>query len=399
MRQTSDDRRLSSRLSSRAMALNPSAASFVVERPRGGGGVGRATTTLAEEGEEAHGGRARALANAFDSLGLVREDEDGDGDGDGGVGFDEPHSWVSSHADHAVVAPVVGDGGFDESLAFLCESFPDVDAACLEEALMNTGGDVELAIELLMDEDVPEIEAPVLDDVEAFPSLGGGRGSARVDVEREDEDALPKKIFLSGGMSNVNKASAASLWKASTSASTSSTLMTKNMRSEAPSEGTKIEWVETGAAVSQLYQTTRDEARDHARVRNVCYEQATNAFLAGNKALAKELSRQGREAAAKMSAAHADAAANIYAHRGGGRSGTIDLHGLHVTEALSILRRELPRLRDSGEPYAHVLVGTGHHTVGSRTPSRLPVAVETFLHQERWRFSEPQSGLLQVRLI
>ncbi len=387
------------------MALNPSAASFVVERPRGGGGVGRATAEADADAEDR--ARARALANAFDSLGLVR-DEDDDAwdawdDGDGGVGFDAPHSCMAhhgrGHADDAVAAPVVGDGGFDESLAFLCESFPDVDAACLEEALMNTGGDVELAIELLMDEDVPEIEAPVLDDVEAFPSLGGGRGSAPVAVEREDEDALPKKIFLSGGMSNVNKASAASLWKASTSASTSSTLMTKNMRNEAPSEGTKIEWVETGAAVSQLYQSTRDEARDHARVRNVCYEQATNAFLAGNKALAKELSRQGREAAAKMSAAHADAAANIYANRGGGRSGTIDLHGLHVTEALSILRCELPRLRDSGEPYAHVLVGTGHHTVGSRTPSRLPVAVETFLHQERWRFSEPQSGLLQVRLM
>ena len=376
------------------MALNPSAASFVVERPRGGGGVGRATAEAEAEAEAEDRARARALANAFDSLGLVRDDDDDDA-WDRGVGFDAPHSWMA----HAVAAPVVGDGGFDESLAFLCESFPDVDAACLEEALMNTGGDVELAIELLMDEDVPEIEAPVLDDVEAFPSLGGGRGSAPVDVEREDEDALPKKIFLSGGMSNVNKASAASLWKASTSASTSSTLMTKNMRNEAPSEGTKIEWVETGAAVSQLYQSTRDEARDHARVRNVCYEQATNAFLAGNKALAKELSRQGREAAAKMSAAHADAAANIYANRGGGRSGTIDLHGLHVTEALSILRRELPRLRDSGEPYAHILVGTGHHTVGSRTPSRLPVAVETFLHQERWRFSEPQSGLLQVRLM
>ena len=379
------------------MALNPSASSFVRAPSRG------------RHSREGGDGDARALEVDFNALGLVCDDDKDDDDARGGGG-DERYGYRHPYAcDGAGVGVGVGGGddddddGFDAGLAFLCESFPDVDAACLEEALMNTGGDVDLAIELLMDEDVPEIEAPVLDDAEAFPSLGGGGGAARAEgvARRDEDDALPKKIFLSGGRSNVNKASAASLWNASTSASsTSSTLpsTSKIARSGAP-EGTKIEWVETGATVSQLYQSTRDEARDHARVRNVCYEQATNAFLSGNKALAKELSRQGREAAAKMSAAHADAAANIFATRGGGRGGMIDLHGLHVTEALSILRRELPRLRDSGEPYAHVLVGTGHHTVGSRTPSRLPVAVETFLHQERWRFSEPQSGLLEVRLM
>jgi len=287
---------------------------------------------------------------------------------------------------------------FDEALAFLCESFPDFDANCLEEALINTGGDVELAMELLMDEDVPEVQAPMLDDAEAFPSLGGSSTVGAAVKQRKDGE-LPNKIFLSGGMSNVNKASASAIWNASTRALKSDGMIKVERNEPVVGAKTKIEWVETGAAVSQLYKVNRDEARDHARVRNVCYEQATNAFLAGNKALAKELSRQGREAAAKMAAAHSGAAASIFASRGGGRGGVIDLHGLHVAEALALLRRELPRLRDGGEPYARVLVGTGHHTVGSRTPSRLPVAVETFLHQERWRFSEPQSGCLEVKLL
>ena len=201
-------------------------------------------------------------------------------------------------------------------------------------------------------------------------------------------------------MSNVNKASAAANWNGGATKTETASVSASGKIERGVRDGTKtkIEWVETGAAVSQLYAANRDEARDYARVRNVCYEQATNAYLSGNKALAKELSRQGRDAAAKMSQAHAQAAHNIYHSRGGGRDGVIDLHGLHVAEALSLLRRELSRLRGSGCSHAQILVGTGHHTVGSRTPSRLPVAVETFLQEHRWRFSERQAGLLEVSL-
>ena len=45
---------------------------------------------------------------------------------------------------------------------------------------------------------------------------------------------------------------------------------------------------------------------------------------------------------------------------------------------------------------AHVLVGTGHHTKGSRTPSRLPAAVAEYLTHRRVRFWEPQAGMLEV---
>ena len=45
---------------------------------------------------------------------------------------------------------------------------------------------------------------------------------------------------------------------------------------------------------------------------------------------------------------------------------------------------------------AHVLVGTGHHTKGSRTPSRLPAAVAEYLAHRRVRFWEPQAGMLEV---
>jgi plastocyanin len=44
-----------------------------------------------------------------------------------------------------------------------------------------------------------------------------------------------------------------------------------------------VPWVETGTAVSQQYAAAREEASDHARLRNQCFQQATVAFLAGDK--------------------------------------------------------------------------------------------------------------------
>jgi hypothetical protein len=47
----------------------------------------------------------------------------------------------------------------------------------------------------------------------------------------------------------------------------------------------------------------------------------------------------------------------------------------------------------------HVLVGTGHHTVGANTPARLPAAVAVLLRNElRLRCRAPQPGLLEVTL-
>ncbi len=38
-------------------------------------------------------------------------------------------------------------------------------------------------------------------------------------------------------------------------------------------------WVRTGSAVSSEYDVLRSEASDQARARNMCYENATKAFL------------------------------------------------------------------------------------------------------------------------
>lgn len=87
---------------------------------------------------------------------------------------------------------------------------------------------------------------------------------------------------------------------------------------------------------------------------------------------------------------------------GRGQERMIDLHGLHVSEAIHVLKHELDILRGTARAagqhlLVYICVGTGHHTRGSRTPARLPVAVQRFLvEDEGLDFSEPQPGLLRV---
>ncbi|CAL0324271.1 unnamed protein product [Lupinus luteus] len=171
-------------------------------------------------------------------------------------------------------------------------------------------------------------------------------------------------------------------------------------------------WLETGDAVANMYSELREEARDHARLRNAYFEQARQAYLIGNKALAKELSAKGQVHNMHMKAAHGKAQESIYHLRnpvgpemqvnGRGHERMIDLHGLHVSEALHVLKHELSVLRSTARAteqrlQVYICVGTGHHTRGLRTPARLPITVQRYLlEEEGLDFTEPQPGLLGV---
>lgn len=146
--------------------------------------------------------------------------------------------------------------------------------------------------------------------------------------------------------------------------------------------------------------------------------QATQAYLAGNKRLARELGAKGRWHGEQMHAAHAAAAAETFTRRnptaaatiagassggsgGGGGVQTIDLHGLHVSEALQLLEGLLLQLQSSSAGGGgrarrlRVVVGAGTH---GNVPARLPTAVRRYLQEQGLPFSEPYTGLLEINL-
>ena len=381
--------------------LNPNAKTFTFN-PTATSSHFNAASTL----NESEGG-VQDLTSSLGDFGFVNEDDvdnlsafingrDG-GAGDVCVGVGVGSAQQEQHYEE--------DISDEEKMRWLVQEFPNVDEAILEDILFNAAhGDINGALDLL-EELEKEFEAPVpeapANNEENFPSLVGGKTetNSNKDNAAAKKEELPRKIYLSGGRSNYieRQAPATSFWANSSSVQPSSrAVRSTHFDSQNESSSKTTEWVETGESVSNLYRENRADARDLARVRNVCYEQATTAFLSGNKALAKELSAKGKEAALAMKRAHEQASNQIYSQRNNRYSSTIDLHGLHIAEALQILKRELGR-KLPGELIS-ILVGTGHHTKGSRTPSRLPASVQDWLISEKIHFTEPVSGEFLVRV-
>ena len=93
--------------------------------------------------------------------------------------------------------------------------------------------------------------------------------------------------------------------------------------------GKHVDWVETGANLGSKYQELRESAIDQAVMRNRYFQEATAAFMRGDKRAAKELSRQGRTCNQRMDQQHREAAAILFDSRNasGSDENVIDLHG------------------------------------------------------------------------
>ncbi|CAL1370533.1 unnamed protein product [Linum trigynum] len=360
------------------------------------------------------------------------------------------------------------DGTETNPLEFLASQFPGFAAESLAEVYFANGCDLNLTIEMLTQLELQvdgftqsmnskALSAPNLTAMD-FPALSmqqsqnGSSKYAREDIQQSLNSSYqsPEKenmlMFKSGASfpsrgatdfaSAVRKMALqdSNVWKyerngsadSSTVGSSRSSNVLASAYSSAQGRGMYTDrlqnntssraspvWLETGEVVANLYSEMREEARDHARLRNAYFEQARQAYLIGNKALAKELSVKGQLHNVQMKTAHGKAQDSIYRQRnlgaletqGNGRVGherMIDLHGLHVSEAIHVLRHEFGVLRSTARPadqrlQVYICVGTGHHTRGARTPARLPIAVQRYLlEEEGLDYSEPQPGLLRV---
>jgi DNA-nicking Smr family endonuclease len=161
---------------------------------------------------------------------------------------------------------------------------------------------------------------------------------------------------------------------------------------------------ETGDVMAKEYAEERSDARDHARVRNQCFQQATLAYLSGDRKLAKELGEKGRWHNMMMKKAHEAASQSLFTKRNAAALGpnvsagdvpVIDLHGLHVAEAEKILGKVLDEYRTRQIDKVHVIVGVGQH---GKVPSRLPQAIKKYLAGAGLRYSEIYAGMLEVCL-
>ena len=165
--------------------------------------------------------------------------------------------------------------------------------------------------------------------------------------------------------------------------------------------GGRIHQFQTGHAVSHSYAVEREHARDLALARNTLFEEATRAYQRGDKKLAKDLGAKGREYNALMHAAHETAARTLFDTRnasvvsGSGRR-TIDLHGLHVREAIRALSEVLDDCKRRSEPEVDVVVGTGRHSTQQRGVLRRSIIEHVVA--SGYRYTEQYAGCITVLL-
>ncbi|RWW54866.1 hypothetical protein BHE74_00038533 [Ensete ventricosum] len=170
-------------------------------------------------------------------------------------------------------------------------------------------------------------------------------------------------------------------------------------------------YVSISEITANIYSESREEARDFARLRNACFEQVdvllimvfmyiTTPYDCGCVCVLDHRSHNDICWISYVSFRNPTTSSEILSCSRG-QDHLIDLHGLHVGEAIRVLHRELRAMRNTTRVagqrlHALICVGTGHHTKGSRTPARLPVAIEQYLVEEGLSFTQPQPGLLRV---
>eukprot|EP00126_Sphaerothecum_destruens_P007720 Sdes_comp19960_c0_seq1m12499 len=121
-------------------------------------------------------------------------------------------------------------------------------------------------------------------------------------------------------------------------------------------------WITSDTDVGKLYKAMREEAGEHAVMRNKYFQLATSAYLSRNGEAARYYSRKGRYHDEMMRMIHSRASYAIFIKRNSGKnlsSNTIDLHGLHVNEALDILESYI---QSSHHRTLYIFAGSGHHS-------------------------------------
>ncbi|XP_074131394.1 NEDD4-binding protein 2 isoform X2 [Sminthopsis crassicaudata] len=151
------------------------------------------------------------------------------------------------------------------------------------------------------------------------------------------------------------------------------------------------------------YDDYRAEAVLHQQKRLECYNKAKEAYRMGKKNVATFYAQQGSLHEEKMREANHLAAVEIFEKVNASLlpQNVLDLHGLHVDEAINHLITVLQQKTDEhkqngGKPYLSVITGRGNHSQGG--VARIKPAVIKYLTSHNFRFSEIKPGCLKVLL-
>ncbi|XP_078534437.1 NEDD4-binding protein 2 [Lissotriton helveticus] len=151
------------------------------------------------------------------------------------------------------------------------------------------------------------------------------------------------------------------------------------------------------------YADFRTEAFLHRSKQQECFRKAAEAYRRGMKEVATFYAQQGHLHGVKVKEANHLAALQIFNRVNESLlpENVLDLHGLHVDEAIDRMCRILQEKGEEykctgGKPYLSVITGRGNHSQGG--VPRIKPAVIDYLTSHNFRFKEVKAGCIQVML-
>ncbi|XP_061183888.1 NEDD4-binding protein 2-like [Saccostrea echinata] len=159
------------------------------------------------------------------------------------------------------------------------------------------------------------------------------------------------------------------------------------------------------SAENPEYEDIRGEANLHYRLRHECFQKAQEAYRRGMKQVAQFYSNQGHLHTKKIKEANENAAQMILSRRVEylEAKSTLDLHGLHVDEAVTVLAKVIEdqrkKLCGRGDKKKDLFIITGRGSHSRGGVARIRPAVMRWLKQNSFNFAEVNEGLLKLRLL
>ncbi|PCH43885.1 Smr-domain-containing protein [Wolfiporia cocos MD-104 SS10] len=130
-----------------------------------------------------------------------------------------------------------------------------------------------------------------------------------------------------------------------------------------------------------------------------CFEASKAAYTRGERARAKELSNEGKAHQSERDRLNAEASEWIFAENNRDLApGEVDLHGLHVKEAITFTDREIKKARRRGDAKLRLIVGKGLHS--PQGMAKLKPAIEEMMQENGLlaELDENNAGVLIVDL-
>lgn len=147
------------------------------------------------------------------------------------------------------------------------------------------------------------------------------------------------------------------------------------------------------------YKRLRDMANKEYERKKQLSEESQAAYKSGDGAEAKRLSELSQKHADKMDDYNRQAAEWVFrANNADSAEDEIDLHGLYVKEAISMLQTRIDAARARGETHLDVIVGKGNHS--QNHVAKIKPAVEDLCRQMNFKYAleNGNSGVLVVDL-